>query len=71
MYIEGKMKDSLKTRLDLKRMGIRQSLYLNEVNVKIVLPPACYISSSDEKMNLCQLLKYIQLPDIYSTNFSR
>ncbi|XP_039138843.1 uncharacterized protein LOC120276184 [Dioscorea cayenensis subsp. rotundata] len=71
MNIEGKTKDSLKARLDLQEMGIRQPLHPKEVNGRILLPAACYMLSNDEKRALCQWLQQIKFPDGYSANLSR
>ena len=71
MNIKGKSKDSLNARLDLKEMRIRQELHPIEVDREIMLPPACYTLTNDEKKSVFQWLSDIKVPDGYSANLSR
>ncbi|KAK2652615.1 hypothetical protein Ddye_012471 [Dipteronia dyeriana] len=71
MNIDGKTKDTYKTRLDLKQMGIRPELHPICVNGQTKLPPACYSLSSTKKKGLCQFLHSIKLPDGMASNISR
>nr|GEX38274.1 hypothetical protein [Tanacetum cinerariifolium] len=53
-------------------MGIRHALPLiNYPNGKPYLPPACYTMSHVEKYSFLQLLKYLKVPDGYSSNISK
>ena len=47
MNIEGKSKDFLNARLDLKEMRIRQEIHPIEVDREIMLPPACYTLTNE------------------------
>ena len=71
MNIEGKSKDNVNARLDLKHMGIRQALHPIQKGNKLVIPTACYTLSSNEKKLLCKFLKEIKVPDGYASNISR
>lgn len=71
LNIEGKTKDGLKARLDLKEMCIREQLHPIEEGDRILLPSACYTLSSNEKFKLCEFLKEVKVPDGYSSNISQ
>ncbi|XP_038972262.1 uncharacterized protein LOC120104718 [Phoenix dactylifera] len=72
LNLEGKTKDNLKARLDLKDMGIRQELHLKEQpNDKYFIPPACYTMSTTEKDLFLMVLKKLKVPDGYASNISR
>ena len=46
LNLDGKIKDNMKARLDLKEMGIRQELHPKVTdNDKIYVPSACYTMS--------------------------
>ena len=71
MNNEGKSKDSLNARLDLKEMKIRQEIHPIEVDGEIMLPPACYTLTNDEKKSVLQWLSDIKVSEGYSANLSR
>ncbi|KAK3204594.1 hypothetical protein Dsin_018640 [Dipteronia sinensis] len=71
MNIDEKTKDTYKTRLDLKEMGIRRELHPICVNGQTKLPPACYSLSSTEKRGLCQFLHSMKLLNGMASNISR
>jgi len=53
--IKGKMKDGLKSRMDLVRQGIRQELHPEPTqNGKVDLPGTSYNVTKDEKRAMCQ-----------------
>ncbi|XP_059631038.1 uncharacterized protein LOC132273939 [Cornus florida] len=62
MNIEGKTKDTFKSRMDLEEMGIRKELHLRRNGEKFEMPPARYTLSKDEKRQLCDWLKSRLLP---------
>ena len=68
MNVDGKTKDTVKSRMDLELMGIRKELHLKLVGDKFVVPPACYTLSSDEKKRFCEWLKLVKFPDGYAAN---
>ncbi|KAF7133467.1 hypothetical protein RHSIM_Rhsim09G0074400 [Rhododendron simsii] len=71
LNIEGKTKDSVKARLDLELMGIRQELHLQRVGDRFLIPPACYTLALPERRKFCEWLSSVKLPDGYASNLSR
>ncbi|XP_038679433.1 uncharacterized protein LOC119980710 [Tripterygium wilfordii] len=72
LNIDGKSKDHLKARMDLKQMGIRLELHpQNQESGRMFLPPACYSMSKKEKEAFCTVLKNVKVPDGYVSNISR
>ncbi|XP_075099537.1 uncharacterized protein LOC142176307 [Nicotiana tabacum] len=69
--MEGKTKDNLNARRDLKEMGIRRDLHPTQRDGKWYYPAACYTLSPEEKSKVCKFLKTIKVPDGYSSNLSR
>jgi len=67
MNIKGKTKDTIKTRLDLERMGLRSSLHLLRDGDKLKMPPAPYTLSLPEKHKFYQFLKELKVPDGFSS----
>ena len=68
LNIQGKTKDGLNTRQDLAYMGIRSQLHPRSDGKKIYLPPACHTLSKKEKINFCQCLRRVKVPQGYSSN---
>jgi len=68
LNIQGKTKDGLNTRQDLVDMGIRSQLHPRSDGKKIYLPPACHTLSRKEKINFCQCLRQVKVPQGYSSN---
>ena len=69
LHIQGKTKDSLKSRNDLVEMGSRDELALTlKKNKCIFLSAACYTLTKDEKIRFCKALKSIKVPTGYSSN---
>ena len=72
LNLDGKTKDNLKARQDLKDMGIRSGLHLEKVgNDQTHMPHACYHMNASEKDGFLQVLKDVKVPDRYSSNISR
>ncbi|XP_057447269.1 uncharacterized protein LOC130739062 [Lotus japonicus] len=69
--IEGKTKDTIKSRLDLKRMGLKKQLHAIKIGDKYIIPPACYTMSKAKKSNFCRILKDVRFPDAYASNVGR
>lgn len=69
--VAGKTNDNLNARLDLQALGIRTSLHPVRRGTKLVLPPACFSLSKEQKIKLCEFLKNLRLPSGYSSNISR
>ena len=70
LNMNDKSKDGVKSRKDLKELGIRRDLHLQERGKRIYLPPAPYTLSKLEKQFFCKRLLDIRLPDGYSSNIS-
>jgi len=68
LNIQGKTKDGLNTRQDLVEMGILASLHPRSDGKKIYLPPACHTLSIKEKINFYQCLRWVKVPQGYSSN---
>lgn len=69
--IQGKTKDPLVAREDLRDWGIREELHLQERENKRIKPAACFTLSSSERNEFCQFLKSIKYPDGFAANISR
>ncbi|XP_021727425.1 uncharacterized protein LOC110694556 [Chenopodium quinoa] len=69
LNIPGKTKDGKKSRDDLKHMGIRDELHVvtNEKG-RAYLPPAAYTLSRKEKIEFCESLVGVKVPEGYSSN---
>ena len=70
LNIPGKTKDGVKARADLRELGIREELHVVEVNNKKrkYLPPAAYTLSRKEKIEFCESLAGVKVPEGYSSN---
>ncbi|XP_057443879.1 uncharacterized protein LOC130736038 [Lotus japonicus] len=69
--LEGKTKDTINSRLDLQRMGLKKQLHPIKIEDKYVIPPARYTMSKTEKTNFCRILKDVKFPDAYASNIGR
>lgn len=66
--IEGKSKDGLAARLDLKPLNMRSELEPKIENGRTKLPAASFTLSKEEKTRFCKTLSVIKVPDGYSSN---
>ncbi|KAL0533747.1 hypothetical protein IC582_027790 [Cucumis melo] len=66
--ILGKMKDGVKSRLDLVELNIRSELAPQVGEKKIFLPLECYTLSRVEKLSFCKILSELRVPKGYSSN---
>jgi hypothetical protein len=72
LNMDGKTKDHAHARADLKKMKIREELWLNDDSVKgMELPTSCITLSKNEKKEFCEFLKSVKVPTGYSTNVSK
>jgi hypothetical protein len=67
---DGKTKDHRHARADLKKMGIRPELWLDDSVKGIELPTSCITLSKHDK-EFCGFLKKVKVPTGYLTNVSR
>ncbi|XP_071695088.1 uncharacterized protein [Rutidosis leptorrhynchoides] len=69
---DGKTKNHLKARCDLKEIGIRPELHPEPLpNGKVYLPSACFVMDKKEKEKFCKVLKGVKVSDGYAANISR
>ena len=68
LNVTGKTKDGLKSRLDLKEMGIRTALHPEERGNRTYLPAALHTLSKNEKQIFCRRLFSLKVPDGYGSN---
>jgi hypothetical protein len=70
LNMNGKTRDHGHERADLKKLGIRQGLWLDDFIKGTELPTLCITLSKNEK-EFCGFLKNVKAPSGYSTNVSR
>ena len=72
LNLDGKSKDNLQARQDLKDMNIREELHPEQKSAgKFYLPPASFTMSKSEKQLFCKVHKDINVPDGYCGNISK
>ncbi|VVA21078.1 PREDICTED: LOC107484759 isoform [Prunus dulcis] len=69
--IDGKSKDTIKARADLKLLNIKPKLHPVRKGSKTYLPPAAFNLSNAEKTTICEVLASIKVPDGFSSNITR
>ena len=69
--IEGKTKDNLQSRLDLKRLNIRHNLHHVEDGGKTYISPTCFTLSKTEKDEFISILASVKVLDGYASNIKR
>ena len=69
MNVEGKTKDNVKSREDLKELCSRPELHRNETTNKFL--KARYSLEKDAKEALCIWMKELRFPDGYASNMGR
>ncbi|XP_060968720.1 uncharacterized protein LOC133036222 [Cannabis sativa] len=64
-----KSKDTTNARHDLKKMGIRESLWIYEDgNGRLIKPHAPYVLTREKRQLFCQFVKGIKFPDGFCSN---
>jgi hypothetical protein len=72
LNMNGKTKDNLEARQDLRKMNLRPKLHpFTTENNKTYLPAACFTMTKKEKTDFLQVLHDVRVPDGYSSNVSR
>jgi hypothetical protein len=66
---DGKTRDHGHARVDLKKMGIRPELWLDDSVKETELPTSCINLSKHEEF--CGFLKNVKVPSVYSINILR
>ncbi|XP_073137252.1 uncharacterized protein [Henckelia pumila] len=68
MNVKGKTKDNVAARLDMLQMGVRPELRPEFGEKKTYLPPSACSFTKKEKLQVCQSLMDIKVPEGYSSN---
>ncbi|XP_073121166.1 uncharacterized protein [Henckelia pumila] len=68
MNVKGKTKDNVAARLDMLQMGVRPELRPKFGEKKTYLPPSACSFTKKEKLQVCQSLMDIKVPEGYSSN---
>jgi hypothetical protein len=72
LNLDGKSKDNLQARQDLKEMNIREDLHPEKKpSGKFYLPPASFTMCRSEKQLFCKNHRNINVPDGYCGNISK
>ncbi|KAM6580121.1 hypothetical protein CsatA_003895 [Cannabis sativa] len=67
-----KSKDTTNARHDLKKLGIRERMWIYEDdNGKLMKPHAPYVLKADEKLKFCQFIKDVKFPDGFCSNLKK
>ncbi|CAL9005808.1 unnamed protein product [Prunus brigantina] len=69
--IEGKTKDTIKTRLDLERMGIQRGLWMNRDSDKARRDLAFFSMKPNDKKEFLKFVSSVKFPDWYASNIAR
>nr|GFB70116.1 hypothetical protein [Tanacetum cinerariifolium] len=70
LLMNDKSKDTTKARQDLKRLGIRNGLWLGQnKNGKCSKPQAAYSFTPEDRLKFCQFIKGVKLTDGFGSNF--
>jgi hypothetical protein len=71
LEILGKTKGTDNARLDLRDMGIRHDLHLQQDGNSVVKPDAFYVLNKENKVKFCKCLKGVKFPDGFAANVGR
>jgi hypothetical protein len=71
LNMDGKTRDHGHARANLKKIGIRPELWLDDSVKGTKLPTSCTTLSKHEKKEFCGFLKNVKVSSSYSTNVSR
>jgi hypothetical protein len=71
LNMDGKTRDHGHARADLKKMGIRTELWLDDSVKGMELPTSCITLLKHENKEFCGFLKNLKVPSGYSMNVSR
>lgn len=71
LNIPGKTKDTAKSQLDLKDLGIKSELQLREEGSSCRMPHARYTLSKQQKVAFFDFLRDVEFPDGYASNITR
>ncbi|XP_062086893.1 uncharacterized protein LOC133793596 [Humulus lupulus] len=67
-----KSKDTTNARHDLKKFGVRESLWIYEDDSgKLMKPHAPYVLTSDQRMQFCKFIRDVKFPDNFCSNLKK
>ena len=67
-----KSKDTTNARHDLKKMGVRESLWIYEdENGKLMKPHAPYVLTPAQRQHFCQFIKGVRFLDCFCSNLKK
>ncbi|KAM1286532.1 hypothetical protein ACFX2J_000577 [Malus domestica] len=69
--IEGKTKNTIKARLDLKRMGVQRGLWMNKDSDKAIMDLAFFSMKLNDKKEFVKFVSSVKFPDRYASNITR
>ena len=71
LNIEGKMKDTLKSRIDLTHLGIRKDLQVQDEGKPRDIAPTVYVLDKIKRKQLCKVLSRVRFPHGFASNPER
>ncbi|XP_062114422.1 uncharacterized protein LOC133825508 [Humulus lupulus] len=67
-----KSKDTINARHDLKKFGVRESLWIYEDDSgKLMKPHAPYVLTFDQRMQFCKFIRDVKFPDNFCSNLKK
>ncbi|XP_060961844.1 uncharacterized protein LOC133032042 [Cannabis sativa] len=67
-----KSKDTINARHDLKKLGVRKSLWIYEdERGKLLKPHAPYVLKPDDRIQFCKFIKDVKFPDGFCSNLKK
>lgn len=71
LNIEGKTKDTLKSRIDLTHLGIRQDLQVQDEGKPWDIAPVVYVLDKVKRKEFCEVLLCVRFPHGFASNPER
>ena len=71
LNIEGKTKDTLKSRIDLTHLGIRKDLQVQDEGKPRDMAPAVYVLDKVKGKEFCEVLSRVRFPHGFASNPER
>ena len=71
LNIEGKTKDTLKSRIDLTHLGIRKDLQVQDEGKPRDMAPAVYVLDKVKRKEFCEVLSRVRFPHGFASNPER
>jgi len=68
LNIEGKTKDTLKSRIDLTHLGIRKDLQVEDEGKPWDMAPVVYVLDKVKRKEFCEVLSRVRFPHGFSSN---